>query len=399
MYVFKNKKGFTLVELVIVIAVVAILAAVLIPTFGSLIEKANMSSDQVAVRNMNTILSTEEIGIDIDELEIDDIHKFLLENGYDVESYTPMAKGTRFYWIPSLNKIIHLNETTKEILYPLNIDLEENTEMIPLDLSVDQLAAKKMNEILKEILNEVDEISDLATLYAHFANKNYPIEGYSPSDRNSAFYWVKEDEAIVLADKNAKEDIKYPLDKEEIITSSTEWKELGSFLDEDTVINESGKIENEQLPSTIKITKLDTPTDNRITDNGAFYKFEVNFDEYEKYLGSVEGYDNYSGWWADYSITTNTTIEEGIGKIAGSFDGTSWRVEEVNSDVDAGITISLMELLGGKKDIIPYENLGSFTFYCGACTSKEAEFDDPKSITVQLRLYDPATIKESTWRA
>lgn len=39
-----NKKGFTLIELVIVIAVIAILAAVLIPTFTNIIEKANESN-------------------------------------------------------------------------------------------------------------------------------------------------------------------------------------------------------------------------------------------------------------------------------------------------------------------------------------------------------------------
>ncbi len=39
-----NKKGFTIVELVIVIAVIGILAAVLIPTFSGVIDKANESS-------------------------------------------------------------------------------------------------------------------------------------------------------------------------------------------------------------------------------------------------------------------------------------------------------------------------------------------------------------------
>lgn len=38
-----NKKGFTIVELVIVIAVIAILAAVMIPTFAGIVEKANES--------------------------------------------------------------------------------------------------------------------------------------------------------------------------------------------------------------------------------------------------------------------------------------------------------------------------------------------------------------------
>ena len=40
----KNRKGFTLVELVIVIAVIAILAAVLILTFTSVINRANQSA-------------------------------------------------------------------------------------------------------------------------------------------------------------------------------------------------------------------------------------------------------------------------------------------------------------------------------------------------------------------
>lgn len=38
-----KKKGFTIVELVIVIAVIAILAAVLIPTFSGVVTKANKS--------------------------------------------------------------------------------------------------------------------------------------------------------------------------------------------------------------------------------------------------------------------------------------------------------------------------------------------------------------------
>ena len=41
---YKIKKGFTLVELVIVIAVIAVLAAVLIPTFSKLVEQAQMSA-------------------------------------------------------------------------------------------------------------------------------------------------------------------------------------------------------------------------------------------------------------------------------------------------------------------------------------------------------------------
>lgn len=49
-----NKKGFTLVELVIVIAVIAILAAVLIPTFGSVINNAQKSAVEQEGSNLYT---------------------------------------------------------------------------------------------------------------------------------------------------------------------------------------------------------------------------------------------------------------------------------------------------------------------------------------------------------
>ena len=41
----KNNKGFSLVELIVVIAIMAILAAVAIPTFASFITKANDAAD------------------------------------------------------------------------------------------------------------------------------------------------------------------------------------------------------------------------------------------------------------------------------------------------------------------------------------------------------------------
>ncbi len=55
-----NKKGFTIVELVIVIAVIAILAAVLIPTFSGVVEKANQSSAMQAAKNAYTEYLVEE---------------------------------------------------------------------------------------------------------------------------------------------------------------------------------------------------------------------------------------------------------------------------------------------------------------------------------------------------
>ncbi len=54
----QSKKGFTLVELVIVIAVIAILAAVLIPTFTTVIDNANKSAAEQEGSSLKTEILT-----------------------------------------------------------------------------------------------------------------------------------------------------------------------------------------------------------------------------------------------------------------------------------------------------------------------------------------------------
>ena len=51
----KKKKGFTLVELIIVIAIIAILAAIAIPKFGQITKNANIKADIANAKNLHGI--------------------------------------------------------------------------------------------------------------------------------------------------------------------------------------------------------------------------------------------------------------------------------------------------------------------------------------------------------
>ena len=68
-----NKKGFTIVELVVVIAVIAILAAVMIPTFGGIVEKANASKALQQARNAYTQYLVAHPTADIEIVEVDGV--------------------------------------------------------------------------------------------------------------------------------------------------------------------------------------------------------------------------------------------------------------------------------------------------------------------------------------
>ena len=99
-----NRKGFTIVELVIVIAVIAILAAVLIPTFSNLIKKANISNDTAIAKNMNTILTAEgAIGNINDVYDVIDV---LNENGYVLANINTKTQGCFFAWEAETNQIL-----------------------------------------------------------------------------------------------------------------------------------------------------------------------------------------------------------------------------------------------------------------------------------------------------
>ena len=106
-----NKKGFTIVELVVVVAVIAILAAVLIPVFSGVIRQANIASDTAVAKNLN------EAAIAAGAEDFDAAIAAVREAGYLIANLNAKADECYFVWEDDSNQFLLYDLKNSEIIY------------------------------------------------------------------------------------------------------------------------------------------------------------------------------------------------------------------------------------------------------------------------------------------
>lgn len=161
-----RRKAFTIVELIIVIAIIAILAAVLIPTFAGILKKADSSSDLQLVHHMAKALQMASQFETPDD--VIDVSGILIEEGISKEALSqPVVEGHGFYWHSKHNVIVMiLEEEGKEpvLVYP------EDNEQIKTDLSADMAAGLLFN-VLDGYEYTIKKVSTTEGLKAAMADK------------------------------------------------------------------------------------------------------------------------------------------------------------------------------------------------------------------------------------
>ena len=149
----KTRKGFTLVELLVVIAIVAILATVAIIGYTSFTKKAEKSADQQAVTQMNTALADLKA-----DATIDDVIAALIANGYNGDL-------TTYYSNYSLAK---LNDKNVIVL------VENGAVVYPEDY------AGQAYTLLNRLATDADSLTaGLAAGKVHM-NGNVTVDGLAP---------------------------------------------------------------------------------------------------------------------------------------------------------------------------------------------------------------------------
>ena len=110
----KNNKGFTLAELLIVVAIIAVLVAISIPMFAGQLTKARESTNQANVRAAEAAAVADYLG--------DKDHKDSQQYEYDVASGT--VKDATFT-ASSLTKVAAITDVTGTTIENIYVEVSE----------------------------------------------------------------------------------------------------------------------------------------------------------------------------------------------------------------------------------------------------------------------------------
>lgn len=185
-----RKKGFTIVELMIVIVIIGILIAIIVPSVTSAIESANIASDQSDVKNMNTILQVYCVqnGIDTTKLQAPEVRAIVSS---EQKNYTFVPKSSKgIYWY-SVNegKIVYSTNGDPNSVVLSNVAHAEFTPSSPEELVEGYLYLNTGDELdevftaLRSVINRdtyKNVLADAASV-GKFTDFQAHIENFDPS--------------------------------------------------------------------------------------------------------------------------------------------------------------------------------------------------------------------------
>lgn len=185
-----RKKGFTIVELMIVIVIIGILIAIIVPSVTSAIESANIASDQSDVKNMNTILQVYCVqnGIDTTKLQAPEVRAIVSS---EQKNYTFVPKSSKgIYWY-SVNegKIVYSTNGDPNNVVLSNVAHAAFTPSSPEELVEGYLYLNTGDELdevftaLRSVINRdtYDNVLAAAELVEKFTDFQTHIGNFDPS--------------------------------------------------------------------------------------------------------------------------------------------------------------------------------------------------------------------------
>lgn len=104
----QRKRAFTIVELVVVMAVFAVLSAILVPTLTGIMSSAELQNGKKLIKNLNTILVSETNGENKDT-SIEEAVSYVEDNGISAENLVKDSKNIEILYDAENGQFVLLN--------------------------------------------------------------------------------------------------------------------------------------------------------------------------------------------------------------------------------------------------------------------------------------------------
>lgn len=298
-----RKKGFTIVELMIVIVIIGILIAIIVPSVTSAIESANIASDQSDVKNMNTILQVYCVqnGIDTTKLQAPEVRAIVSS---EQKNYTFVPKSSKgIYWY-SVNegKIVYSTNGDPNSVVLSNVAHAEFKPSSPEELVKGYLYLNTGDELdevftaLRSVINRdtYDNVFDAAESVGKFTDFKAHIENFDPLH------------TLYISSTSMYKDVGASIDNVVFATGITVIPKVETLLDLD--FSEGVDI---VLPATVKVVEpyafISVRSDTRLVVNNSSTKVvEGALSESIKKVANVENisYSDYKN-----NIKGNSLVE------------------------------------------------------------------------------------------
>ena len=200
-----NKKGFTIVELVVVIAVIAILAAVLIPTFSSItnsaresaaLQEAKSGSETVLALTTGTLPENSAFIVADDEESDTNDYTFVFA-GQKIQNVNAVEEFSDVLNMCKRNDVMTSGSATEGYIVYVSADamtLDEEDQVTDVNAKIDTHVA---NRILAAL--EIAAPAEVGTNYNYTlaSNRNYAMWTYSGITFN--IYWTSDFNPTLIA--------------------------------------------------------------------------------------------------------------------------------------------------------------------------------------------------------